>query len=1035
MKKLVNGRMFWCIGWIIVSVVTMLLMPDMDALVREKGQAAVPATTQSEVAKTMINQMKDDESEMYDIIAVFNTGDDSPLTDEQRTEIDAIIGQLQGREQEIGIRKIVSHLDSQEIAAQFISEDRTTILTQISVDMSSGTITEVTDRLNEIVKTDDINTYLTGNSPVIEDFVHSTQEGIKKTEVIAVIFILVVLILIFRSPVVPLVSLASVGVSYLVSFGIIAHLVDGFNYPFSNFTQVFLVVILFGIGTDYNILLFTRFKEELSRETDVNTAIKNTYKSAGRTVLYSGAAVFIGFMALFMAEFKIYRSGSAVAIGVAVLVLVLNTLNPFFMGWLGKKLFWPSKRFEGHGDSRTWGFLAKHSVRRPFAALVIVLLICTPFIMKYSGTLSYNDLLEVDDSYASKQGIQVIEQHFPAGFSSPATIVIQAGHTLDNTESLQALDELAERISKVDGVASVHTVTRPTGEKIDELYISEQTGELYGGLDEAAVGIDKIYSGLSSAEDKFNTTDADSLANVQKLIDGTSVIRTGAGDLGAALNQVTVGINCGAAGARELKTGLIMLESKLDSLSNATAQLVEGYSKLESGLSPAARSFASLSQAIEGAITGYEQVESAMTAFVQQHPDMAEDKNIEKTLFIACTGKSQLGELTVQLSQLAPQYESAMVSFKQANSSLQQVEDGLGQFKTGIGQLVEGAAKLERGLKEGSDGSVQIANESKKLESGLAEVNSGQQQLLNGLNDLEAKMTTLKSGLSESTAGLEKIRSGLVDAQSYLSGVSESEAAKKFYIPQEVLEGEDFQKSVEMYLSHDRKTAQATVILEVNPYSKEAMDIIRNMNSQVSGTLEGGELAGAKVAIGGKSSQNADLQDIAGGDFNRTAIIMLTGIALVLIWITRSFWQPAFIIASLLLAYGASMGLGELIGYHVLETDHLGWNVPFFSFIMIIALGVDYSIFMMMRYRENRGHAGNAIVDAARHIGGVVISAAIILGGTFAALIPSGILTLIEVAIAVILGLFILSLIMLPVFIPSLMTIQHKLSGKETERE
>lgn len=98
-------------------------------------------------------------------------------------------------------------------------------------------------------------------------------------------------------------------------------------------------------------------------------------------------------------------------------------------------------------------------------------------------------------------------------------------------------------------------------------------------------------------------------------------------------------------------------------------------------------------------------------------------------------------------------------------------------------------------------------------------------------------------------------------------------------------------------------------------------------------------------------------------------MIMLAGIALVLIWITRSFWQPVFIIASLLLAYGASMGLT-----HVLGTDQLGWNVPFFSFIMIIGLGVDYSIFMMMRYREDGGHAVNAIVDAARYIGGVVIS-------------------------------------------------------------
>lgn len=63
---------------------------------------------------------------------------------------------------------------------------------------------------------------------------------------------------------------------------------------------------------------------------------------------------------------------------------------------------------------------------------------------------------------------------------------------------------------------------------------------------------------------------------------------------------------------------------------------------------------------------------------------------------------------------------------------------------------------------------------------------------------------------------------------------------------------------------------------------------------------------------------------------------------------------------------------------------------------MIIALGVDYSIFLMMRFNEVDGNPVNAILTAAKNIGGVVISAAIILGGTFAALIPSGVITLIS---------------------------------------
>ena len=73
------------------------------------------------------------------------------------------------------------------------------------------------------------------------------------------------LIIVFRSPIVPLVSLLTVAISFLTSLNIIMTLADKVNFPISNFTQVFLVVVLFGIGTDYNILLYDDFKAALSQ--------------------------------------------------------------------------------------------------------------------------------------------------------------------------------------------------------------------------------------------------------------------------------------------------------------------------------------------------------------------------------------------------------------------------------------------------------------------------------------------------------------------------------------------------------------------------------------------------------------------------------------------------------------------------------------------------------------------------------------------------------------------------------------------------
>ena len=84
-----------------------------------------------------------------------------------------------------------------------------------------------------------------------------------------------------------------------------------------------------------------------------------------------------------------------------------------------------------------------------------------------------------------------------------------------------------------------------------------------------------------------------------------------------------------------------------------------------------------------------------------------------------------------------------------------------------------------------------------------------------------------------------------------------------------------FPKALNTYMSHDRKTAKMTIILDVNPYSKEAMPVIQEINKTIDGTLKGTELNHAKTAIGGTTARNVDLKEVTGQDFLRTATIML----------------------------------------------------------------------------------------------------------------------------------------------------------------
>ncbi|MEY9977364.1 X-X-X-Leu-X-X-Gly heptad repeat protein [Lysinibacillus sp. RC79] len=302
-------------------------------------------------------------------------------------------------------------------------------------------------------------------------------------------------------------------------------------------------------------------------------------------------------------------------------------------------------------------------------------------------------------------------------------------------------------------------------------------------------------------------------------------------------------------------------------------------------------------------------------------------------------------ELSEKLQALSSQYDGAIKSSREANVSLAKVNNGYPQLQAGVNKLYEGSSSLKQGLQTAANGSSQIANQTPTLESSLTTINEGQQQMLTGLTDLADNMKTLQSGLSESTRGLNEVSTGLTDAQDYLTGLSESKASEKFYIPQDVLESDDFQKSLNMYMSDNRKIAKMSIILAVNPYSKEAMAIVKQVEQEVQAIIKSGEL-NAKVGIGGRTSQNVDLEKIASEDFTKTATIMLIGIGIILIFITRSLLKPFFIIVSLVLTYFTALGMSEFLSTKLLHVNELGWNVPFFSFIMIVALGVDYSIFL-----------------------------------------------------------------------------------------
>ena len=250
-----------------------------------------------------------------------------------------------------GLIFVTTHFDEKELEDQLVSKDGKTVLTALDVTVGDRDPQEVREFLSAEMEGTPVAHYLTSSWMIAEDVVKSSEEGLKRTEAITVVFILLVLIVVFRSLIAPFIPLVAVGVSYITSQSIVAFLVEWVNFPLSTFTQIFLVAVLFGIGTDYCILLLSRFKEELAHQEELFPAIAETYRTAGKTVFYSGLAVPAGFAAIGLSTFNLYQSASCgdrcrrFAAG-------SDDGRPVLHGGARERLFWPSRKAIEHRDSK-----------------------------------------------------------------------------------------------------------------------------------------------------------------------------------------------------------------------------------------------------------------------------------------------------------------------------------------------------------------------------------------------------------------------------------------------------------------------------------------------------------------------------------------------------------------------------------------------------------------------------------------------------------------------------------------------------------
>ncbi|PEQ94057.1 hypothetical protein CN481_10525 [Bacillus sp. AFS006103] len=1021
MRAILKGKWFILAAWIVVIAGLFMVAPNMEALVREKGQITVPEGYSSTIAEKILKDVQSSENSGSSLQTALVFHSDKKLTKTDFANAEKAVNELDKNKDQLGISEILTHFNEAKLKDQLVSKDSKTILVSLKVNVKDREAKEISDDLYQAIDDIKLDHYYTGNWVISDDLVTNSQEGLKKTEGITVGFILIVLLLVFRSAIAPIIPLVTVGFSYLTAQSIVSLLVDKVNFPLSTFTQIFLVAVLFGIGTDYCILLLSRFKEEMAKNDSVTESIMATYRTAGKTVFFSGVAVMIGFASIGFSTFKLYQSAAAVAVGVAILLMALVTIVPFFMAVLGKKLFWPSKSKLEHSESKFWGFAGKFALAHPLIAFIIVGIISVPFLFTYKDQLSFNSLEEISDDFPSIKGFNIIADSFGPGEVMPTQIVIKNDDKMNTSEYISITEKISQELAKVNDVDTVRSVTRPTGETIDDLYLSKQVASLGDGIGQGNDGIKKISDGLEEAGTQMASNQPkmeEATSGINELISGTSKLKNGMGDIQGGLTAIEKGLKSGSAGSQQIKDGMTLVKTKSAEVLAGSKQLLAGYQKASTGL-------ATLQGNYEKVATGLATLNKSLTATNQyfanlekQYSDIGKNQNYQAIKMTVQGSQTATKELAGGLQKLNAGLIDAQEGIQFANSKFAEITDGQKALISGMEGLIKGISDLETGLDKLAAGQGKVIDGLPQFTGGLSGINDGQKQLLTGFQDMGGQITQLSDGLTKSADGLNKVSDGLNKAQDYLSEVSKKKQTG-FYIPQEVLDGKDFEQSLNAYMSNDRKVMTIDVIFNKNPYSNQAINRIPEIKQAVKRVIKDTKLENAKVAVGGVSSMHKDLDSISKADYSRTVLFMLIGISIILIILLRSLIMPLYLIGSLVLTYFTAMAISEKIFVNLLGYTGISWAVPFFAFVILVALGIDYSIFLMDRFNEYQNMpVQKAILLSMKKMGTVIISAAVILGGTFAAMMPSGVLSLVEIATILLIGLALYSLVVLPLFVP-----------------
>ncbi|HUD06107.1 MAG TPA: MMPL family transporter [Candidatus Saccharimonadales bacterium] len=418
-KFVVRFRWFIIAIWILAVPIVVKTLPSLTSVTKSNNSAFLPSSSPSQKASSLTTPFQGKNTSSTSIVVASSSSGPLTTADNQTiAQVEAKIKQLPN------ISLVRNQATSRDGQVQEI------LVGTSSSGFGTGSMQFVTDVRNTFSKVQspsNLSFHLTGTLAEDVDSNNSSNSARNNTQIFIILFIIILLFVVYRSLLGPLITLIPAALSLVIASPIIAESTK-IGVQVSPITQLLLIVLLLGAGTDYGIFLVFRVREELRKGHEPKEAVIQALSKVGKVITFSALTVSAALLSLLLASFGFYKGlGPALAIGIAVLLLAGLTLLPALLTVFGRAAFWPVKNKPTKEQKiGVWGRVAERVITHPVITLVIGTVILGSLITGLVGykTGGFNNSGPPAKS-DSAIGSQIISEHFPAANNNPQDLILK----------------------------------------------------------------------------------------------------------------------------------------------------------------------------------------------------------------------------------------------------------------------------------------------------------------------------------------------------------------------------------------------------------------------------------------------------------------------------------------------------------------------------------------------------------------------------------------------------------------------------------